>query len=60
MSSRIFRLIERHARIDESLRHEQQRPSAVWQRVLELKRLKLRVKDMIQRMLTRQRKAHSA
>lgn len=56
MSNRLFQLIERHARIDEALRHEQQRPGANWQRLIELKRLKLRIKDVIHRLSRRQNK----
>lgn len=59
MSTRIFRLIERHARIDDALRMEQRRAGADWQRINELKRLKLRIKDMIHRFATRQRPVHS-
>lgn len=55
MSTRIFRLIERHARIDDALRLEQRRAGGDWQRITELKRLKLRIKDMIHRFVTRQR-----
>lgn len=53
LSTRLFRMIERHARVDDALRHEQQRPFASWQRVNELKRVKLRIKDMIQRLMAR-------
>ena len=53
MSNRLFQLIERHARIDEALRREQQRPAANWQRLIELKRLKLRIKDVIHRLTRR-------
>jgi uncharacterized protein YdcH (DUF465 family) len=59
MSTRIFRLIERHARIDDALRLEQQRAGGDWQRINELKRLKLRIKDLIHRFITRQRPARS-
>ncbi len=53
MNPRIFRMIETHARVDDALRRELRRPSGDWQRVSELKRLKLRIKDLIQRQLTR-------
>ena len=57
MNSRLFRMMERHARIDAALRAEQQRRSVNWQRLLTLKKLKLRAKDLIQRLLARQRPA---
>lgn len=50
MNPRLFRLIETHARVDEALRREQQRKAADWSRVTELKKLKLRVKDIIHRL----------
>jgi uncharacterized protein len=55
MNPRLFRLTETHARVDEALRREQQRKAADWSRVSELKKLKLRVKDMIHRLTTQQR-----
>jgi uncharacterized protein len=55
MSSRLFRMMEQHARIDAALRQEQRRRGADWQRVLTLKKLKLRIKDLMHRMVTRQR-----
>lgn len=53
MNPRIFRMLETHARIDDALRREQTRPSADWQRVRELKKLKLRIKDLIGRLMAR-------
>ncbi len=53
MNSRLFRLIETHARVDAALRREQQRKAANWQRIGELKKLKLRAKDVIQRLIAR-------
>lgn len=53
MNPRIFRMLETHARIDDALRREQTRPAADWQRVRELKKLKLRIKDLIGRLMTR-------
>ena len=58
MNPRLFRLTETHARVDEALRREQQRKAAAdWQRVSELKKLRLRVKDLIQRLMMQQRMA---
>lgn len=57
MNSRVFRMIETHARIDEALRREQQRKAADWRRVAELKKLKLRVKDLIHRLISSPRLA---
>jgi uncharacterized protein YdcH (DUF465 family) len=53
MHSRLYRLIETHRRIDDALRAERQRPSADWQRVQMLKKLKLRVKDLASRVMRR-------
>lgn len=53
MSNRLFRMMEQHARIDAALRAEQRRRGANWARVAELKKLKLRVKDLMQRLLAR-------
>lgn len=53
MNPRVFRMIETHARIDDALRREQTRPAADWQRVRELKKLKLRIKDLIGRLVSR-------
>ena len=58
MNPRLFRLTETHARVDEALRREQQRKAAAdWQRVSELKKLRLRVKDLIHRLMMQQRVA---
>lgn len=53
MNPRIFRMLETHARIDDALRREQTRAAADWQRVRELKKLKLRIKDLIARLMAR-------
>jgi uncharacterized protein YdcH (DUF465 family) len=47
MNARIFRLLETHQRIDRALRDElkRRRPDPV--RAVQLKKLKLRVKDLI-------------
>jgi uncharacterized protein len=59
MHPRLFRLLETHRRIDDALRVERQRPSANWQRVQMLKKLKLRVKDLASRVMRRGTLAHS-
>ena len=51
MHPRLYRLTETHRRIDEALRTELGRPAANWQRVQSLKKLKLRVKDLVIRVL---------
>ena len=49
MHPRLYRLVETHQRIDSALRQEQHRrwPDPI--RLNQLKKLKLRVKDLIQR-----------
>lgn len=60
MSPRLFRLTETHARVDAALRRERQRRAAAdWSRVSELKKLKLRVKDLIHRLMTQQQVARA-
>lgn len=49
MHPRLYRLIETHQRIDTALRQEQRRPWPDPFRLNQLKKLKLRVKDLIQR-----------
>ena len=49
MNPRLFRLIETHERIDRALREEQKRRLADGFRLMQLKRLKLRAKDLIHR-----------
>ena len=49
MHPRLFRLIETHQRIDAGLRNELMRPLPDALQLMRLKRLKLRVKDLIQR-----------
>jgi len=54
---RLYRLVEAHQRIDRSLRQELRYR---WQdpvRILQLKKLKLRVKDLIHRFIRRTSKA---
>lgn len=49
MNPRLYRLLEAHQRIDSKLRREQQRRWKNWFRIARLKKLKLRVKDLIHR-----------
>lgn len=49
MHARLFRLIEAHQRIDSRLSQELERPLPDSFTLMRLKRLKLRVKDLIQR-----------
>jgi uncharacterized protein YdcH (DUF465 family) len=49
MHSRLYSLLEAHQRIDGQLRLEQQRRWKDWLRISQLKKLKLRVKDLIHR-----------
>jgi hypothetical protein len=53
MNPRLFRLIETHERIDRALQGEQKRPLPDWFRLLRLKKLKLRAKDLIHRLTLR-------
>lgn len=57
MSDRLYRLFEVHQRIDEELRQEQRRRSRDPFRIMRLKRLKLRAKDLIHRLTLRPGKA---
>ncbi len=57
MNPRLFRLIEIHRRTDDALRRELRRPATDWMRVLTLKKLKLRIKDLTARMMARSRAA---
>ena len=49
MHPRLFRLIETHQRIDAGLRNELRRPVPDALQLIRLKRLKLRVKQLIRR-----------
>lgn len=53
MHPRLYRLIETHQRIDTALRREQRRPWPSPGRLIELKTLKLRVKELIHRFSIR-------
>ena len=50
MSNRLYRLMLAHQRIDELLRREQRRRSASPFVLMRLKKLKLRAKDLMQRL----------
>ena len=49
MHPRLYRLVEAHQRIDSALRQEQHRRWPDAARLSQLKKLKLRVKDLIHR-----------
>ena len=53
MNPRLFRLIETHHRIDRALGVEQKRPLPDGFRLMRLKKLKLKVKDLIHRFSLR-------
>lgn len=53
MHPRLYRLLETHQRIDGHLRLEQKRRWKDWFRIARLKKLKLRVKDLIHRQTLR-------
>lgn len=53
MPPRLYRLIEAHQRIDAALRAEQKRRWPDGFRLLRLKKLKLRAKDLIHRLTRR-------
>lgn len=53
MHSRLYRLLETHQRIDGQLHFEQQRRWKDWFRITRLRKLKLRVKDLIHRRTLR-------
>jgi len=50
MADRLYRLMLAHQRIDEQLRREQRRRGASPFLLMRLKKLKLRVKDLMQRL----------
>lgn len=55
MTARLYRLTEMHQRIDDQLRREQKRKSPDGLQMTRLKKLKLRAKDLIVRLTSRQR-----
>lgn len=56
MSLRIFNLLLKHQRLDEALRHEQRRHMPDVFRIQQLKKLKLSVKDRLQKLSAGRRK----
>lgn len=50
MTARMYRLTEMHQRIDERLRQELRKRRPDWLEATRLKKLKLRVKDLMHRM----------
>jgi uncharacterized protein YdcH (DUF465 family) len=57
MSDRVFRLMERHQKLDDALRLAQHRRAADPFEIVRLKKLKLAIKDRITRLLRRPRAA---
>ncbi|MDT9012418.1 YdcH family protein [Novosphingobium sp. APW14] len=55
MSDRVFRLMERHQKLDEALRLAQRRRLADPFVIVRLKKLKLAIKDRLARLLRRPR-----
>jgi hypothetical protein len=53
MTTRMFLLMEQHARLDDELRHEQLRRLPDPYLMLRLKKMKLVVKDRLQRLTLR-------
>lgn len=51
MPRRLFRMMLRHQRVDELIRREQRRRAPDVFKLMRLKKLKLRIKDMIQRLM---------
>lgn len=49
MHPRLYRLIEKHQRIDDALRRAQMRRGTPRAEIVQLKKLKLKVKDLIAR-----------
>lgn len=56
MSDRDFRLLQYHQKLDEELRSEIRRAWPSFDRIQRLKRMKLAVKDRLQRVVTKGRK----
>lgn len=54
MTARLYRLTEMHQRIDEKLRLEQKRRAPDGLQMTRLKKMKLRAKDLITRLTSRQ------
>lgn len=51
MPRRLFRMMLRHQRVDELIRREQRRRAPDVFKLMRLKKLKLRIKDMIRRLM---------
>jgi uncharacterized protein len=60
MSDRDFRLLQYHQKLDEELRVEIRRAWPSFARIQRLKRLKLAVKDKLQRLSLKSRKTNLA
>jgi len=56
MHPRLYRLMEKHQRIDRLLQMEQRRPWRDPFRILRLKKLKLRIKELIHRFTAQSRR----
>lgn len=57
MTARVFRLTQIHQRIDERLRLEMRKRRPDWAELSRLKKMKLRVKDALQRIAGKGRMA---
>jgi hypothetical protein len=57
MHPRLYRLVETHQRIDRALNHELRYRWRDPMRIMQLKKLKLRVKDLIHRFVRKSGKA---
>lgn len=53
MNPRLYRLLEKHQRLDEALRQEQERRLPDTFKVMQLRQLKLRAKQLIHRFALR-------
>lgn len=53
MHPRLYRLIEKHQRIDEALRAAQRRQKPDWIEILRLKTLKFKARELIQHFARR-------
>ena len=59
MSDRLFRLMERHQKLDDALRRLQTRRSADPFEIARLKKLKLAIKDRLARFSTKPKRARA-
>ena len=53
MSDRVYRLLERHQKLDDALRHALRRRAGDPFEIIRLKKLKLAIKDRIARVMRR-------